>query len=234
MKIANEFTMESIQTENTQQWISPLARIGYTAASNTRKKFRMKTLRPDLQQHLQRLFDSFTTGIRSVKTVEPRKYLESLGLDYQKLNIGFSSGQFHHRKPDEWRQPYVELGVLTPSDAAVNRPESVAYTCFGFYGVVFPIKDYVGKIVNMYAIRFRLETPVHQYLNSFGIYPGYPPPLTRRLYITTTVLEAASILQSDALDGREAVIALHNGEWLDQHDDVIRGLEELEEIIFVK
>lgn len=194
----------------------------------------MKALRTDLQQHLQRLFESFTTGIRSGKTVEPRKYLESIGLDYQKLNLGFSSGQFHHRKDDAWRQPFVELGVLKPSDAPVNQPGRVAYTCFGFYGVVFPMKDYLGKIVNLYAIRFRLENPVHQYLNTFGIYPGYPPPLTRRLYVTTTVLEAASLIQSDVLEGREAVIALLDGEWLDQHNDVIRGLEELEEIIFIK
>lgn len=226
--------METTLTENTKQWISPLNRIGYTAALNPKSKFRMKTLRPDLQQHLQRLFESFTTGIRSVKTVEPRKYLESLALDYQKLNIGFSSGQFHHRKDDAWRQPYVELGVLKPSDVPVNSPDRVAYSCFAFYGLVFPMKDYLGKIVNMYAVRFKLESPVYQYLNNFGIYPGYPPPLTRRLFVTSSVLEAASIIQSDALDGREAVIALHNGEWLDQHDDVIRGLEELEEIIFIK
>lgn len=193
----------------------------------------MRALRPDLQQHLQRLFESFTTGIRSVKTVQPRKYLESISLDYQKLNIGFSSGQFHHRKPDEWRQPYIELGVLSPSDTPLNSPDRVAYTCFGFYGVVFPMKDYLGKIVNMYAVRFKLESPVHQYLNSFGIYPGYPPPMTRRLYVTTTVVEAASIIQSDVLDGREAVIALHDGKWLEQHNQVIQGLEELEEIIFL-
>lgn len=226
--------MEPNIIQNSKLWVSPLKRIGYYAPSNPVKKARMKTLRTDLQQHLGRLFESFTTGIRSVKTVEPRKYLESIGLDYQKLNIGFSSGQFHHRKDDAWRQPFVELGVLTPSDAPVNQPDRVAYTCFGFYGVVFPMKDYLGKIVNMYAIRFRLETPAHQYLNSFGIYPGYPPPLTRRLYVTTTVLEAASLIQSDVLEGREAVVALHDGLWLGQHDDVIRGLEELEEIIFIK
>jgi len=222
------------KTNISQKWISPLERIGYTAASNNLNMNIIMSISPDLQKHLQRLFESFCTGIRSVKSVNPKQYLKEKGLDFHKLNLGFCSGQFHHRKDDEWRQPFIELGVLTPSSAPVNDPSRKAYTCFGAYSVVFPLMDQQNKIVNLFAIRIKLEQEKEEYLNTFGLYPNYPSVLTRRLYVTSTVVEAASIVQSATLDSREAVIALHNGEWLEQHSQLIQELDQLEEIILIK
>lgn len=226
--------MSNIVSKNKTQWVSPLKRIGYTAPIKTVKMQQTNTLLPELQQHLQRLWESFNTGIRSVKAVKPKQYLEDKGLDYQQLNIGFCSGQFHHRKDDAWRQPYIELGILTPSDAPVNHVDRKAYTCFGTYSVVFPLKDVAGKIVNLFAIRIKMASAPEEYLNNLGIYPCYPPPLTRRLYITSTLMDAASIIQANVLDSREAVIALHDGKWLPQHSSIIQDLEMLEEVILIK
>jgi hypothetical protein len=41
-------------------------------------------------------------------------------------------------------------------------------------------------------------------------------------------------MQSKTLENREAVIALHNGELLQQHLEAIKSLHELEEIIIIK
>jgi hypothetical protein len=79
-----------------------------------------------------------------------------------------------------------------------------------------------------------MKTPLEQYLNEQGIYPNYPHPLTRKLFVVPTVLDAASLLQSKALENREAVIALHNGKLLPQHLEAIKALTELEELIILK
>jgi hypothetical protein len=183
---------------------------------------------------LEEIFQSFETGIRAVKSEKAKAFLEKLGLDYATQRIGFNSGQFHHRETPEVKQHYENLGLLTKSKAPVRNDSMEAYTSFGSYGLVFPLFDSTGRIVNFYALRFKMASPVEQYLNTEGIYPNYPNQNTRRLFITPTVIDGASLIQSKALDHREAVMALQNGEFLSQHREAIMGLKDLEEIILIK
>lgn len=184
---------------------------------------------------LNTLFESFETGIRNGKSVKPKEYLKSIGLSYNDLRIGFNSGQFHHRDSQEVKDQYEKLGVLKKSLTAVaNRKDSTAYTVFGQYGIVFPLMDKENEIVNFFAVRFDMATPKEEYLNNKGIYPSYPNSNTKRLYITPTLMDCASLLQSKALENREAVMAMHNGEMKSQHLEAIKALHELEEIIIIK
>ena len=185
-------------------------------------------------ENLETLFHSFETGIRSAKATKPKEYLKCIGLDYNELRIGFNSGQFHHRESQRYKDRFEALGMLTKSDASVNKEGLTAYTVFGRYGVIFPLVNSLNEIVNYFAIRFEMKTPTEEYLNQDGIYPAYPNPLTKRLFIVPTVLDAASLLQSKALENREAVIALHDGELLPQHLKAIKSLTELEELIILK
>lgn len=185
-------------------------------------------------ENLETLFHSFETGIRSAKATKPKEYLKSIGLDYNELRIGFNSGQFHHRESQQYKDRFEALGMLTKSDASVNKEGLTAYTVFGRYGVIFPLVNSHNEIVNYFAIRFEMKTPTEEYLNQEGIYPAYPNPLTKRLFIVPTVHDAASLLQSKALENREAVIALHNGKLLPQHLEAIKALTELEELIILK
>ena len=183
---------------------------------------------------LNQLFQSFETGIRNGKAEKPKQYLKSIGLDYNSLRIGFNSGQFHHRDTQEVKDHYERLGLLVKSDASVRDSSMTAYTVFGRYGLIFPLMDKAGQIVNYYALRFDMATPQEDYLNKEGVYPSYPHTSTKRLFLTPTLMDAASLLQSKALDQREAVLALHNGELLPQHLEAIEALKELEEIIIIK
>lgn len=183
---------------------------------------------------LENIFHSFETGIRSSKAVKPKEYLNGLGLDYNELRIGFNSGQFHHNKKQEFKDQCEALGLITKSDAGVNKEGLTAYTVFGRYGIVFPLFDQKNQIVNLYAIRFDLATPKYEYLNLEGIYPSYPNKNTKRLYITACVLDCASLTQSNVLENKDAVISLHDGELLPQHKELIKSLVELEEIIILK
>lgn len=185
-------------------------------------------------ENLETLFRSFETGIRSAKATKPKEYLKSIGLDYNELRIGFNSGQFHHRESQEYKDKYKALGMLTKSEVPVNKDGLNAYTVFGRYGVIFPLVNRLNEIVNYFAIRFEMKTPTEEYLNQEGIYPAFPHPLTRKLFVVPTVVDAASLLQSKALENREAVIALHNGELLPQHLEAIKTLTELEELIILK
>lgn len=184
---------------------------------------------------LDSLFRSFETGIRSAKALKPNAYLRGVGLDYSELRIGFNSGQFHHRKPQKVKDEFENLGLLTKSYAPVRwDTKTTSYTVFGRYGLIFPLLDKDNIIVNFFALRFDLDSPKEEFLNDKGIYPAYPHPLTRRLYIVSTVMECATLLQSRILDQREAVIALHDGELLPQHEQAIKALHELESIIIIK
>jgi hypothetical protein len=186
------------------------------------------------EELLKTFFQSCVTGIRSFRATKPREWMEAKGLSYDELQIGFSSGQFSHRKSQSFKDKYVRIGILNPSTAAVREPHLKAYTCFGNYAIVFPLKNEKGIIINLFAIRIDTKTEKEEYLNQEGIYPGYPSPLTRRLYVTSTVMDAASLLQSKVMENRDAVTSLFNGQLLEQHVQAISKLKHLEEIIFIK
>jgi hypothetical protein len=183
---------------------------------------------------LNDIYTSFETGIRSAKAVDPKLYLKSIGLDYTELRIGFNSGQFHHREEQKIKDHYESLGLLTKSDAGVKQEGLTAYTVFGRYGIVFPLFNQQNQVVNFFAIRFKMVTPQEDYLNESGLYPCYPNPNTKTLYIVPTILDAASLLQSKALENKESVLALHEGKLLPQHREAISQLEHLERIIIIK
>lgn len=185
-------------------------------------------------KNLDELYTSFETGIRSAKAIEPKLYLKDIGLDYTELRIGFNSGQFHHREEQEVKDHYESLGLLTKSDVGVREEGLIAYTVFGRYGIIFPLMDKQNKVVNFFAIRFKMASPQEDYLNDKGLYPSYPHPNTKRLFIVPTVLDGASLLQSKALENKEAVLALQDGKLLPQHLEAIQELKNLEEIIMVK
>ncbi len=182
---------------------------------------------------LKSLFQSFTNGLRNFKATVPREYLNSIGLDSSKLEIGFNSGQWHHRKDEVWRKPYVDLGLLTLSDAPVNDPSRTAYTCFGAYSLVFPLKNKQHEIVNFFVHRFKLNVPAGAFLNQDGIYPSYPKPLTKRLFIAKNVIDTATLLQSGLLENRDSVMSLFDGELLEHQVRLIAELWELEQIVLI-
>lgn len=183
---------------------------------------------------LQQLFLSFTTGVRSFRSIKARKWLEEKAIDFNQLEVGFSSGQFSHRKSEEFKQKYIDIGVLIPSKAAVRLPHLKAYSCFAPVSIVFPLKDEQGAICNLYGISMRVRKGKTAFLNEEGLYPGYPSVMTKRLYITSNVLDSASLLQSKVMENRDAVLSLFDGELKEQHMQAIANLKYLEEIIFIK
>jgi hypothetical protein len=184
-------------------------------------------------ENLNTIFQSFEIGIRSIKAVKPRNYLNSIGLDYNEIRIGFNSGQFHHRKPQEIREIYIQLGLLSKSKVRLNKSISESFTVFGNYGIIFPLVNKNKQIVNLFALRFDLSKPSSSFLNNLGIYPSFPSILTKKLYITNSIVDCASLIQSKTLENRDSVMSLHDGQILPQHIEAINMLPHLEEIILI-
>src|SRR6187551_2617423 len=164
------------------------------------------------QHILEELYRKFCTGIRSKKAEAPRLYLKEKGLDLNELNIGFNSGQFWHRTDDDFKQRYIDAGVLKESDAPVRELGLKAYSCFGTYAIVFPLKNSSGEICNLYSIRIKTQSEKKAYLyKDSGLYPAYPSKQTTRLVLVEDILSAATLRQAKMLHNQDSVLALHEG-----------------------
>jgi hypothetical protein len=183
---------------------------------------------------LTKLFSSFQTGIRSSKAVKPKEYLKTIDLDYESLHLGFNSGQFHHRKDEEFKKNYEQLGILTLNPTiGVNQEDRTPYTCFGTYGIIYPLKDASGDIANLYADRFKLETPKREFLNKEGIYPNHPNTNIKKLYILEDVISTATLIQAQVLKNEEAVISLFDGEITEEMERLLDEFKQLQQIVLI-
>ena len=105
---------------------------------------------------------------------------------------------------------------------------------WGRYGLIFPLKNKEGEIVNLYALRLDAMDRLDIFLNNQGLFPFYPPKDTKRLLIAETVAQAARYVQRPDKD--YAVIHLDNfiiqNEW-HQILNFCKTLPQLEEIILL-
>jgi DNA primase len=180
---------------------------------------------------IERTYTSFANGLRAAKAQHPRKYLVDRGLDFHRIPVAFCSGQIHHRKEKAFIDELLQVGILKPSKHPANQ-EQGGYEIFGFYALIFPLKDKEGSIVNFYARRLKVKNNCHQYMNQAGVYPEYPKENTKRLFIADSIINGASLMCANVLDNRDAVMALHrDNKFSAEHLEIIGGLKELEEIV---
>jgi DNA primase len=184
------------------------------------------------EELFEKLFLSFRMSLNFPKSEFPRQYLKSLGLDWTKQQIGFNSGQFHHRQSEEFKKPYIEHGILTESKSVNTKsPDLIPYKCFGSYGLIFPLYNKKGELCNFFARRIKLKCNNEEYLNQEGLFPHYPPLPTKRIFLVSTIIDAVSFIQAGVACNREAVLSLQNGKFLSQHQKAIESLPYLEQVI---
>lgn len=186
-----------------------------------------------LNQHLFELFKTFQNGIRAGRTKAPREYLAARGIDLYSIEVGYNSGQFHWRKSEEVLTALEALGVLTKSKHGKGRQNDHAYSTVGKEGIVLPLKDEVGNMVNYFALRFKLQTPTIEYLNKKGVYPHFPKEDTRRLFLFKNELETATFQQTNLQGNSDGVLALHDGELTLDIITAIKGLHENTQVVLV-
>jgi len=183
---------------------------------------------------LTKMFTYFKNGIHNSKPAQ--EYLRKRGLDFTKTRVGYNSGQFHHgkRKDEGLIKSCVEYGLLLDLGNK-GRTGNPAYKPFGKWCIVFALRDRGHQIVSLY-FRSTLEKKDqrHFYLrNRQGLYPNYPPAETKRLILTESIIDAATLLEQDGIRKKYKVLALYGTNGLtEEHQQAIKEIENLEEIIF--
>ena len=183
---------------------------------------------------LTKMFTYFKNAIHNSKPA--REYVESRCLDFTKTEVGYNSGQFHHgtRKDEALINSCIKYGLLLDLGTK-SRTGNPAYKPFGKWGIVFALKNKQNQIVSLYFRSTLSEKKQrHFYLRERqGLYPNYPKPSTRRLILTESIIDTATLLEQDKIKAHYEVLSLFGTNGLtEEHTKAIAELKELEEIIF--
>ena len=179
---------------------------------------------------LEKIYQSMSNGMRNPKAHSPRQWLIDKKLSFNKTYAAFNSGQMHHRKEQSFIDELLSVGFLKESNVPTNTGKT-GYSSFGNFSIVFPLRNEENHIINFYEMGIKKQHS--SYMNDTGIYPCYPNALTKKLIIVDSILDAASVLDAEILENKQAVMALHQGEIKPQHKQAIARLSELEEVIYL-
>lgn len=183
---------------------------------------------------LEKMFLSFRKGL--LCSDPAKEYCQSRNLDFDKLEVGFNSGQFHHgtRKDEKLIDDCLNYGLLTQAGTN-SRTGGQAYKPFGNRCVLFPLKNKENQIVSFY-FRSTIDNKnaKHYYLkNRQGLYPNYPNPDTKKLLLTEAIIDTASLLQIDEIKENYTLLTCYGTNGLNEEIlNALKPLKQLEEIIF--
>jgi DNA primase len=202
---------------------------------NKRERYQLDLSR---EQFLTNMFQYFKNAISNSKPA--KEYLQTRNLDNKKIEVGYNGGQFHHgaRKDENVINQCLEYGLLIDK-GIIGRTGEKAYGVFGKWGIVFALKNKENQVTGLY-FRSTLVPPLgaegakHFYLkNRAGIYPNYPKPTTKKLILTESIIDCASLLQIDEVTNNYSVLACYGTNGLNEEiQNAIKELKQLEEIIF--
>ena len=204
------------------------------------KKFQAEKLTAgNYKETLSKAFESFRNGLHSPISKRAKEYINVRGLDISKLEMGYNSGQYHHRGKlgqDELND-WIATGLLVPYNGSVPNSSGTTYTAFAKDCIIFPLKDKKNQIVSFYGRGIQENkngSGKHYYLkNRTGLYPGYPNPNTTRLILTEAIIDTASLLQMPEITAEYSVLACYGTNGLTgEHLEAIKELGQLQEIIF--
>jgi len=185
------------------------------------------------QALLKRVFTSFENTFLASK--HAKDYAAIRALDSRKLSIGYNAGTFHHGENKHLIDDALKLGLLLPKNNSGGNP------VFGLASLCFALRDKQNNITGMY---FRAVEPrpakfasyayeKHLYLkNRKGLYPSYPKPETKKLILTESVIDAATLLSIPVITNDFEILALYGTNGLTtEHVHALQQLENLAEIL---
>lgn len=211
----------SVQVKQTPNTVNP--------TQHTTQNSQLRT-----QNFLQNMFTYFKNAVHNSKPAQ--EYIQSRFLDFKKTEVGYNAGQFHHgtRKDETLIQTCIEYGLLLDLGLKA-RTGDTAYKPFGKWCIVFPLKNAQNQIVSLY-FRSTLanKDQRHFYLkNRKGLYPNYPSAETKKLILTESIIDAATLLEQKNIQENYSILALFGTNGLtEEHQAAIKQLHKLEEIIF--
>jgi DNA primase len=185
---------------------------------------------------LTKMFAYFKNAVYSSKPA--RDYITGRSMDHHVLDIGYNTAQFHHgkRKEETLINNCVKYGLLRETTMISGRSkDDKAYNVFGRWCIVFALRNRKNEVSGMYFRSTINDTDQkHFYLKDRqGLYPHYPNTDTRKLILTEAIIDAATLIQVSEITAAYSVLACYgtNG-FTDEHEQAVRELEQLEEVIF--
>ena len=183
---------------------------------------------------LTNLFTYFKNAVHNSKPAQ--EYIKQRGLDYEKLEIGYNSGQFHHgaRKDEILIQNCLKVGLLSDHDR-LSRTGEKAYQPFGKYCIVFALRNRANQVTGLYfRSTVNEDQAKHYYLKDrSGLYPHYPKAETGKLILTEAIIDTASLLQIPEISNNYELLSCYGTNGLTkEHITAIKELKNLKEIIF--
>ena len=96
--------------------------------------------------------------------------------------------------------------------------------------IIFPLKNKSNNVVSLYG---RSLNKGHYYTeNRKGLFPKYPPAETRKIILTESVIDAATLLQQKEITAEYEVLALYGTNGLTaEHNEALSQLKHLQEIV---
>lgn len=181
---------------------------------------------------LTKMFSYFRNAVHNSQPA--KDYISSRSLEIEKLEIGYNSGQFHHgnRKDPYLIKSCVEVGLLLDLGQTNSRTGEKAYSPFGKSCIVFALRNPQNQVVSLY---FRSTINNHKARHFYlkdrqGLYPNYPKKETKRLILTESIIDAATLQQLE-IKGYELLALYGTNGLTEEHTKAIEDLQELEEII---
>lgn len=183
---------------------------------------------------LEKMFQSFRKGI--FNSPPAKEYCKQRNLNIEILQIGFNGGQFHHgtRRDETLINNCLAVGLLLDRNI-LSKTGDKAYNVFGNKSIVFPLKNKENQIVSLYfRSTINEKEAKHFYLkNRAGLYPNYPNKATKKLILTESIIDCASLLQITEIAENYSLLACYGTNGLNEEiQKAIQELQELEEIIF--
>jgi DNA primase len=184
---------------------------------------------------LTKMFTYFKNAVYNAKTAQA--YITGRSLDFNQIEIGYNSAQFHHgnRKEETLIRNCIQYGLLKPTNRMNARDkETNVYNVFGKYCIAFALKNKVNQVSGLYFRSTINDTDQkHFYLRDRqGLYPCYPTPETKKLILTEAIIDAATLMQVEAITANYSVLSCYGTNGLtEEHEQAIKELEQLEEVI---
>ncbi|MFK7756238.1 MAG: CHC2 zinc finger domain-containing protein, partial [Flavobacteriales bacterium] len=157
---------------------------------------------PDYNADFEVMHDDF------LKSLKAKEYLDNRGINWRKQN---------GTRP-------VQVGFNSYKLPKFNYLRGC---------VIFPLKDQEGNIVSMYGRSIQPNTTNKHYYTkgAKGFYPSYPKPDTKRIILTESIIDAATLLSLEEPLGSFKVLSLYGSNvFRDEYKECLVQLEQLEEI----
>jgi len=184
---------------------------------------------------LTKLFKYFTKALPLTKKAVD--YLEGRAINYKLHEVGCNAGDWHHKlNPENIGASKKNFIASCEQYGLLKAKPANGFTVWAKDCIIFPLKNQDNKIISLYGRSItNNEDNRHFYLsNRSGLYPGYPSLQTKKLVLTESIIDAASLLQQEAIKSNYTILSLYGTNGLtDEHQKAIIELPQLEEIILM-